>query len=288
MNKINENSDGRISADELKEYFMNMDEYGTETGLDLAGIQRTITSLACVKAEVKVKDDEECCEGLVKSPGQGMLASMNWCREEPVPCVEAEIKVKDDEECCEGLVKTPGQGMFASMNWCREAVLPPCVCVSTWTDEASEGSCGTEQIGCPAEPCDGDKEGRWCLTTEENCANVLEGGSWVRCDDTTPVFGDSSECVVCTQAVPQCEQGCSDCKVTPQTCETCAIATCQESTTNSEVTMPKTTSTLPTSTAAPGTSESAISYVVKSKTKPDQTLLASLKESATKSFKDAK
>merc|ERR1740124_2060116 len=35
---------------------------------------------ACVQADVKVKNDEKCCEGLVATPGEGFLAEINWCR----------------------------------------------------------------------------------------------------------------------------------------------------------------------------------------------------------------
>jgi len=64
----------------------------------------------------------------------------------------------------------------------------PCVCKNTWRDPASGGVCKEEQSGCPKHPCDGDKEGRWCVTTEGRCSTALEGGSWARCDDTTQVL----------------------------------------------------------------------------------------------------
>ena len=34
------------------------------------------------------------------------------------------------------------------------------------------------------------------------------------------------DCVICTQEVPECEEGCVECEITPQTCEKCAFATC--------------------------------------------------------------
>jgi hypothetical protein len=65
-------------------------------------------------------------------------------------------------------------------------VLDPCVCSTTWSDSESGGSCGDEQVGCPAKSCDGAP--RWCLTANDGtCATDL--GGWTLCDDSTPVFG---------------------------------------------------------------------------------------------------
>merc|ERR1719285_1621717 len=70
------------------------------------------------------------------------------------------------------------------------AALEPCVCVMTWTDSDSGGTCGEEQVGCPATSCDG--EPRWCLTANDvTCATDL--GSWTLCENSTPVFGRSTE-----------------------------------------------------------------------------------------------
>jgi hypothetical protein len=110
------------------------------------------TAEPCVAEDIKVKDDEECCEPLVKMPGDNAFSSMNWCRVcpeeritingdpskccpkgtevntqdqcvEPAPtCVESG-RVEDEEECCTPLVKIPGDGFLAKFKWCKEC--PP-------------------------------------------------------------------------------------------------------------------------------------------------------------------
>jgi len=55
---------------------LTVEEYCTQSPLTLGCPMET----SCVTAEIRVKDDEECCEGLVSTAGQGMFESMNWCR----------------------------------------------------------------------------------------------------------------------------------------------------------------------------------------------------------------
>merc|ERR1719285_1507149 len=85
------------------------------------------------------------------------------------------------------------------------AASEPCVCVMTWTDSDSGGSCGEEQVGCPATSCDG--EPRWCLTANDvPCATDL--GGWTLCDDSTPVFGRSTE--EPSEQPEECADKCND------------------------------------------------------------------------------
>ncbi len=56
-----------------------------------------------------------------------------------------------------------------------------CVCMPTWNLVRVDPNC-VDQQGCPASPCDGDPNGRWCLVVNPYCATSNNGDeSWVYC-----------------------------------------------------------------------------------------------------------
>jgi len=57
-----------------------------------------------------------------------------------------------------------------------------CECVDEWTDEASGGTCGEVQFGCPKSACDGDTDGSWCVIKYSGCMGEVDGEGWAYCD----------------------------------------------------------------------------------------------------------
>lgn len=70
------------------------------------------------------------------------------------------------------------------------------------------------------------------------CADGLSCECVGACAD--PMIADAPStcvlCITCTQSVPQCDGGCNDCVITPQTCTACATATCNDPVTAAPVT----------------------------------------------------
>jgi hypothetical protein len=52
----------------------------------------------------------------------------------------------------------------------------PCVCKPTWSMSQFNSNCA-DQLGCPAEACDNDRQGPWCEVVNPGC-----DGSWAKFD----------------------------------------------------------------------------------------------------------